>query len=785
MSRRRSGLATAAIVLTAAATSWVALLAWRGFAAPSSKLLVLLLLGIGLTSAVGAVARRVRMPLPFVVSSQLLGILVYLNGIWGSGPLPTPASVRTTSQAFVDSVDILQTYAAPVPAELHHALPVLVGGGLLCHLFVDLLAVTIGRAALAGLPLLVVHALPVSILERSVQWWVFVLAAVGFMAMLALEENSVVGRWGRGFGADGTTRGTGPLASHDPQRHPLTLGVAAVLLALVVPLALPTMGLDLLGSDDGNNPGDDEIRIMNPMTDLRRDLVRGEDIGLLRVRTTGAEPEYLRTAVLTVYDGEAWRPGDRSLSENNTADGEMPRPIGLGFDVPTSSQEWTIAALPELKSLWLPTPGSVSAVRAGKDWRYDAAVLDIHSANSRTTTAGLTYSLTEMIPRITGDDLAQAGDPPSRINSTYGAPPAGLPGSVAAAAEEVTEGAETDFEKALALQDWFRNSGGFTYSLEPNAGNGNNALAEFLEDRVGYCEQFSSAMAVMARHLGIPARVSVGFYRAEVLDNGLYEFSSHDLHAWPELYFAGYGWVRFEPTPASHIGTVPPYTTDEVDDPTSTEAPTDQPTEAPTSAAPSSAAPSQAPDVPEAQGNTDQDNFSWTPVLWVLGILLVLVALLLAPRLLRRGRTARRWNGDLPPIEAAWSELRDVCLDLGRGWPAGKSPRATGAAVTRWFGPPEQDRTVRLPQTGPQINPEATAAIRRLVVALEAHRYAARPDQDEVSVLRSDVALCTQALENGVSRDTRIRATWTPRSLLRRDVPLDDKDEPLVGDHAD
>ena len=65
--------------------------------------------------------------------------------------------------------------------------------------------------------------------------------------------------------------------------------------------------------------------------------------------------------------------------------------------------------------------------------------------------------------------------------------------------------------------------------------------------------QFASTMAVMARTLGIPARVAVGFAPGEKLAKGGYLVGAHDAHAWPELYFQGVGWVRFEPTPLDRL----------------------------------------------------------------------------------------------------------------------------------------------------------------------------------------------------------------------------------------
>ena len=82
-----------------------------------------------------------------------------------------------------------------------------------------------------------------------------------------------------------------------------------------------------------------------------------------------------------------------------------------------------------------------------------------------------------------------------------------------------------------------------------------SAILEFLSTKRGFCVQFASAYAVMARTLGIPARVAVGFTPGTLAD-GRYHVTSHDAHAWPEIYLTGIGWTHlFDPTPAQQGDT--------------------------------------------------------------------------------------------------------------------------------------------------------------------------------------------------------------------------------------
>ncbi len=110
----------------------------------------------------------------------------------------------------------------------------------------------------------------------------------------------------------------------------------------------------------------------------------------------------------------------------------------------------------------------------------------------------------------------------------------------------ITAGASTRYDRAIALQNWFR---GFTYDLSFRAGHSQTAMQEFLARRRGYCEQFAGTYAAFARVVGLPSRVAVGFTQGEQRDDGRYYVQGKHAHAWPEIYFDGVGWVPFEPTP--------------------------------------------------------------------------------------------------------------------------------------------------------------------------------------------------------------------------------------------
>ncbi len=767
MRRSRGGLATAAVLAgTAAATTWIAMFSWRGFTQMPGRFLGPLFVLAVVIAGVGALARWSRLPAPVVVGLQLLASGLLASTMLSGSPIPVGPAWARMADSFSGALTTADRYAAPIPANAPGIHPLLIVGGLVCLLLVDVLACTLRRVPLAGLPLLTIYSVPVSLLGGGVTWWVFSLTAAGFMGLLFLQESEQVARWGRLLGED-------PAAA-DPAAFGVTTGAVrasagtiggvATALAVALPLLIPTLDVHLL--DFGAGPGgDSDITITNPMTDLKRDLTQGENIPLLRVTTDDPHPAYLRISVLNRFSDNEWSSGDRDVPTTNLADGDMPALQGVASTLNRTEYDYTVDVNPTFSSTWLPTQAPATRVEASGDWRYDLSTMDFIAGEPDLSTADLSYSMTGVQLELSAQAMARAPSSSGLVSKAYTELPPGIPTMVRTFANEVTREAPSRFEKAVALQNWFRRDGGFTYDTSVASGNGTDELVAFLSDtgdgRTGYCEQFASAMAVMARILGIPARVAVGFLQPQAIGPGTWEYRSHDLHAWPELFFPGSGWVRFEPTPAGRAVSVPGYTTQDV--------PTFNPTgpsgnpraddELPNRGESSSSTPSEAP--ADAAAGDPGPPFPWLVAFGTLGAGMIGALLLLLPRGLRRSRRERRLAGG---PEELWAELHATALDLGVPWPEGRSPRETRNQLVQHLGAPVGPDTAERPEHGASVAPEAVTALDRIVGSLEQLRYARLPEP--ARPLRTELETCLASLQGGATRGARRRAEWWPRSVV-------------------
>ena len=315
------------------------------------------------------------------------------------------------------------------------------------------------------------------------------------------------------------------------------------------------------------------------------------------------------------------------------------------------------------------------------------------------------------------------------------------------------------------LQQWFREDGGFRYdqAQAASAGSGDADLLAFLDDRSGYCKQFAAAMAIMARVIGIPSRVAVGFLEPEKATNGAWVFSAHDLHAWPELYFPGSGWVRFEPTPQARAG----------DRSRTTPRPSSR--RSPRRPSPSASrvdrAAARARREPERRRRVRRRGHLLDPVGAAPGR---------DPRPRGRGaaapdppsgaRTARRRRRLAGDIEDLWVELRDVARDLGHAWPVGRSPRRAGEWLGRLLAAPVAGSRARRPSaprprpgTGGRRRPRPPRARPRAQPLLPRPR-----DLHRRAVRAATPPLVEEALAAGVTPREVRRASWWPASVVGR-----------------
>ncbi|MEV5547636.1 DUF3488 and transglutaminase-like domain-containing protein [Streptomyces sp. NPDC052309] len=727
---------------------------------------------LAVQSGVGAATRRVPLARPLTVAAQALVTLVLLTLVFArqqalAGLIPGPQAFQRFADLLRQGSDDIARYAIPAPLESDGIRLMLVGGVLVIGLLVDTLAVTFRSAAPAGLPLLALYSVAAGLSEGGTDWLWFLVAAAGYLMLLLAEGRDRLSQWGRVFGGAPRTPGGEPSGAVAPVRTGRRIGAFALGIALVVPLALPAMDGGLLdGARTGGGAGSGgggTISAVNPLVSLRDSLNVDEDRQVLSVETDSEDISnlYLRIVSLDDFDGTTWKPSKRHITA--VPDGTFPLPTGLGPDVRRTETEATIRAADWYAQDWLPMPYPPSGVRIGGNWRYEPVGMTLvgdHGQNTR----GLTYQVRSLDLRPTAEQLAAAPEPPAALKREYTELPDSLPAVVSRTARQVTAGAANPYEQAVELQEYFSLNGGFEYDTQVEVGSGSQAIARFLKDKQGFCIHFSFAMAAMARSLDIPARVAVGFAPGSPQADGSVSVGLRDAHAWPELYFEGVGWTRFEPTPTR--GSIPSYTL--TDTPGSAVPDPDVPSRnasSEPSAAPSASQSCTAEEkkleacesesalaVPSSGGGGPK----WYVFLaWAVGGLAVLL-IPSAPMLWRvRARSVRlgahgRSEADaVPHTLAVWQELTDTAWDFGIPPEESRTPRRAAARIVR-LG---------------QLDPTASAAVHRVADAVEQVLYAPRPRP--TAGLAEDVHRVTAGLRATASRGTRLRARFAPRSAVR------------------
>ncbi|MBW3619905.1 MAG: DUF3488 and transglutaminase-like domain-containing protein [Actinobacteria bacterium] len=652
-----------------------------------------------LSLAVAAGARRVGFgPLASLVGSAV-GLLVFTYIVHlPPGPLiPGPEQIGQAAELFGEGLRQFRDQPAPtVPLD-----------GLLLIITTSVWAVTHATHELlvrwrhAGLGLVapaVLWIVPLAVPLPPGRTWpqaLPFLAAAGLVLLLESDRDVA------GYASD-----------VDGPRVPgagVTVGALALAVAALLPGVLPGYGagswLDLSGRDDP--------RGYQPIVDIGDRLKLPSARDVLEVQAD--RRNYLRLAALDTFDDNTWRLGPPEqpsfrpdASELFGADDPLPPEVPIA----EQTEVFVNVRVLDLANIYVPVPyqpveilgpdrgdmvystvggfvatGDLGEVQVGGDLRVGVV-------------EGLEYRVRAAVPTPGIDELRAVQPDPALI-----APWLQLPGPhdrLAAKAQEVyaAAGATTMVDAAFALQDWFAGPDSrFVYSTDVDVLRGAGALERFVfETRTGYCEYYATAMAVMLRATGIPARVAVGFLPGTLTtpadpdagrDLDTYTVSTTDAHAWVEVLFPGYGWIRFEPTPRSDGGTLQP--TPEDLDPLLTEREQQlaefadqldgEEEDVPVPDTPPDAA--ETPDVPAGVGGeagpdeTDAGDVPWT----VLAAVLVLVA---AAAVVLVGRVRRSTRPDLEDPARVLAAQRYLHA-AARSYGIARQPSETTAEVLdRW-----------------------------------------------------------------------------------------------------
>lgn len=697
-------------------------------------------LGAGLLVRVG------RLPAVLASVVEIAVGIVLLTAIFGRssallGVIPTPATFASVPDLLAAASEEIRVGVAPVDAQtgLSFLLVAAIAG---LAVVLDHVVLTARMPLLAGVGLVAVSLIPTIAIPSDIDIAGFVLLAAALMFLLRVDTRA-------------RTATSSSRADPRPVRgvSATALGVAAVAVIVAV-VATPLLPQPDLRFATGGTGGIGTT--INPNLELGNDLRQPREVEVLTVRTTAPTAPYLRAVTLSRFDGAVWQP-DSSDTVPVPAEGAVFAPVTVAEGITVADDDTTVT-IDQLDSPWLPVPYPASSVTGlTGDW------LGMPQNRTVVTRAGSTreqvYEVQAVVPRPTLEQIRSSAVGGPDLDPTLTSLPDDVPSVIGDTAREVTAGAQSPYDQLLALQTWFRSSA-FRYSLDAPVdsgfdGAGVDAVADFLEVRAGYCVHYASAFAVMARSLGIPTRIVIGYLPGTASTTAQqggteYTVSSSQLHAWPEVSFEGIGWVPFEPTNslgvptnfASGSGSGGSATTDTPEQDAAS--PDAQPSTAPSQAGRPDLGEQDGPGV-SASGRTST---SWVaPSLAGLAVVLLLLVPSVLRVLRRRRHLAHARAGD--PV-AAWRVLQDEAVDLGIRSSSAESPRAFAARLTAEHGVDADDVDL------------LRAAVERVSYAEDAVDPASGPG------LVAAVERIRTRLRAGASPARRVIASVFPRSLVVR-----------------
>ncbi|MBM6592345.1 DUF3488 and transglutaminase-like domain-containing protein [Brevibacterium sp. RIT 803] len=729
------------------------------------------LISILLIVLVGAIFRSVpvlRATGAAVIAQCVVGLIAVLVLCAPStlilGVVPTGSSFTTVIDLLSSGVSDLYATTPPAPSTPGFTTMLTIAFTLITIL-IDGLVSDLRAPKVSGVLLLVLWMIPVFFAPTQVRWW-HVVAILAAFLILILSPYFPAAKWRGGLTAT-------------------VAGAVAVAIGIGAPVLLPEVPTlpDRAASDKG------DLTVTNPFLDLRADLGDRDDSTLLNYTTSESEGQPIRLTSINSFDGQSWAPTPFPLDPFAIANEGLPWPQGLPREKNYNEERIDVTVSDEYDQQYLPTPyAPQQPTGLDRRWIYDETSLTIVGNGEKS--GGQDYSMEYLSINPDVNDLQSAAPVNSSDFETELEVPDSLPGSVKETAEKITADADNQWEAAVLLQAYFR-SGDFEYSLDAPERASGDAISDFLVDKKGYCVQFSSAMTIMARTMGIPARIGVGYGEGTKSGEG-FEVSMQDSHAWPELYFEGAGWVRFEPTPGGPAGDPPKWTVasgntggDSEEDSEETSSPSEEPTQG---SEESEAAESESSS-PETSAAGEPAGANLGTYLWA-GLFVLAVLLLAAIPALWRLILRRRRTRDPDKLEKVWTEIRALSTDYGQSLDPSRTLRYNELVLASRAGggtAESEDPTAEpgssssdargdssdgftalrspAPPSGPRSAGDDTA-LSAFVDALEAHRYGASEksiSSTEVSALIDEVRT---DLADNASPGNKITARIWPASIF-------------------
>jgi transglutaminase-like putative cysteine protease len=533
--------------------------------------------GVAVVAAVGALTRLRPLPVLLCLAAGLAGLLLYLNLVFEARAsllrvIPTARSLSRLWDLVGTGFHESNRYAPPVP-HLPGLLLLATAGVGITAIAADLIAVRLRSTALAGLPLLVLFTVPVTLNAPHGQLTtavVFCLGCGGYLAMLSADGRERIRVWGRLV----SLWRTGPRHVADTRALAAAgrrVGLASIVLALCAPLLVPGLHPSKLfssgpgiGGKGGGTGG--SLVLPTALAQTVNDLHESRPVTVFTYTSDApdtlqeADAEYFRQYVFDTLADTGWQVTNYASGATPVA--SLPGPQGL-TDI-TSSQlvNTTVTMGPDIAGpgaapVFLPVPYPPTSIAVPGKWLADPELM-VYSTSSPA--AGRRYTVASL---AVDPSQAQLSAVPALPRTASLAPEVDLPSgyqtqALKQLATEHAAGQTTEFGKVDALANWLA-GGGFSYSLATAPFDNAAGLLAFLtRTRSGFCVQYAYAMTVLTRLLGIPARFVVGYTGGTRAKDGVYTVKNTDAHAWTEVYFPTLGWIRFEPTPGGQGTANPP-----------------------------------------------------------------------------------------------------------------------------------------------------------------------------------------------------------------------------------